>query len=218
MLIQPDKLRKVLILIFSLLFVFLAIQVRFDMLFIHVIDNGATLIIQNLMPRHLQWWITFGASFAHYWIALPIMGILASLLYLMNYKIAMWWLITTQVLVMILVSIISFVLKIHWIDGFKLGPAIPNLLLLWWLQIFAICEVVIVPRLISDQRVRLFMTVCAVMLWMAMLVACIQKYNIPLSSGLGSLFFGYFWWQFSEEQYRKRANHWRRVLEIDTLI
>ncbi|WP_242651990.1 MULTISPECIES: phospholipid phosphatase [Leuconostoc] len=147
------------------------------MLFIHVIDNGATLIIQNLMPRHLQWWITFGASFAHYWIALPIMGILASLLYLMNYKIAMWW-----------------------------------------LQIFAICEVVIVPRLISDQRVRLFMTVCAVMLWMAMLVACIQKYNIPLSSGLGSLFFGYFWWQFSEEQYRKRANHWRRVLEIDTLI
>lgn len=152
MLIQPDKLRKILILIFSLLFLALAIQVRFDMLFIHVIDNGATLVIQNLIPQSLQRWINFGGSFAHYWIALPIMGVLASLLYLMNYKIAMWWLVITQVLGMILTLIISFVLKIHWVDGLKFGPTIPNLLLLWWLQILAICEVIIIPRLITKKQ------------------------------------------------------------------
>ncbi|ETI99866.1 MAG: hypothetical protein Q611_LSC00199G0001, partial [Leuconostoc sp. DORA_2] len=51
MLIQPDRLRKLLIVVFSVLFLVLAIQVRFDMLFVHVLDNGGTLVIQNLLPH-----------------------------------------------------------------------------------------------------------------------------------------------------------------------
>ena len=65
MLIQPDKLRKLLILIFCALFLFLAIQVRFDMLFMHVIDNGASLVIKNLIPRGVQNWISLGGLLSH---------------------------------------------------------------------------------------------------------------------------------------------------------
>ena len=86
MLIQPDKLRKLLILVFSALFLFLAIQIRFDMLFMHVIDNGASLVIQNLIPHGVQNWINFGGLFAHYWILVPAMVLVSSLLYFMNYK------------------------------------------------------------------------------------------------------------------------------------
>ncbi len=41
MLIQPDKLRKYLMLIFGGFFLILAIQVRFNLLFIHVMNDGA---------------------------------------------------------------------------------------------------------------------------------------------------------------------------------
>ena len=218
MLIQPDKLRKLLILVFSALFLFLAIQIRFDMLFMHVIDNGASLVIQNLIPHGVQNWINFGGLFAHYWILVPAMVLVSSLLYFMNYIIAMWWFIITQVLSMLLALTISFILQIHWVSGPKLGPAIPNILLLWWLQLLATIAVIIMPNLVKNRRMRLGLTMVTIILWWLMLMACIQRNDMPFSSGLGSLFFGYFWWQLSEYQYRKRAKHWRHVLEIDTLI
>ncbi|MEX0380077.1 phospholipid phosphatase [Leuconostoc sp. MS02] len=218
MLIQPDKLRKLFIAIFSVLFLLLAIQVRFDMLFMHVIDNGAALVIQNLIPRGLQVWITFGGIFVHYWIVILAMAIIFSLLYFMNYKIAMWWFIVTQLLAMIFALAMSFILQIHWSAGPKLGPTIPNLLLLWWLQLLAIAAVVIMPRFVKNRRIRQGLTLLVIILWGLMLMACMQRHDMPFSSGLGSLFFGYFWWQFSEYYYRKRAKHWQRVLEIDTLI
>ncbi|MGY3742761.1 phospholipid phosphatase [Leuconostoc inhae] len=218
MLIQPDKLRKLLIVVFSALFLLLAIQIRFNMLFMHVIDNGASLVIQNLIPHSLQYWISFGGLFTHYWILVPAMALVSSSLYFMNYKIAMWWFIVTQVLAMILALTISVILKIHWLSGPKLGPTIPNILLVLWLQILAIAAVIIMPRLVKNRRIRQAVTIVTIMLWLLMLMACIQRNDMPFSSGLGSLFFGYFWWQLSEQQYRKRAKHWRHVLEIDTLI
>jgi len=47
MLIQPDKLRKCLMLIFGGLFLILAIQVRFNLLFIHVMNDGAELATRD---------------------------------------------------------------------------------------------------------------------------------------------------------------------------
>lgn len=192
MLIQPDKLRKLLILIFSALFLFLAIQIRFDMLFMHVIDNGASLVIQNLMPRGVQNWINLGGLFAHYWILVPAMVFVSSLLYFMNYKIAMWWFIVTQVLSMLLALTISFILQIHWVSGPKFGPTIPNILLVWWLQLLAIVVVIIVPRFVKNRRLRQGITMFAIIFWWLMLMVCIQRNDMPFSSGLGSLFLAIF--------------------------
>lgn len=218
MLIQPDKLRKLFILIFGVLFLALAIQVRFDMLFMHVIDNGMSLVVHNLLPQNLQGWIGFGNLFAHYWVVFLIMVLITSLLYLMDYKIAMGWFIVNQILTMILSLVLSLILQIHWVNGIEFGPTIPNLLLACWVQSLAIIAVVIVPRFVKNQRACWVITALFVVLWLLILLAEIQRNDMPLSSGLGSLFFGYFWWQFSEQQYRKHAKHWRHVLEIDTLI
>ena len=64
----------------------------------------------------------------------------------------------------------------------------------------------------------LFRSTVTVVFWLLILLARMKFADMPLSSGMGALFFGYFWWQLSEQQYRKRAQHWRSVLKIDTQI
>ena len=218
MLIQPDKLRKCLILIFGGLFLILAIQVRFNLLFMHVMNDGAELAVHNFMPQLVQQGIGFASLLNHYWLAMfGIIG-LSGLLYLFNYKIAMGWLIATQVLVLLVVELLSMVLTTYWDKGFKMGSMMPDFLLVWWFQILAVIAAIIVPRLTADWQWQWGIQLLAVFGWCLMALARMQQNGMLLSSELGALCFGYFWWQLSEQQYRRHAKHWRRVLEIDTLI
>ena len=152
MLIQPDKLRKCLILIFGGLFLILAIQVRFNLLFMHVMNDGAELAVHNFMPQLVQQGIGFASLLNHYWLAMfGIIG-LSGLLYLVNYKIAMGWLIATQVLVLLVVELLSMVLTTYWDKGFKMVSMMPDFLLVWWFQILAVIAAIIVPRLTADWQ------------------------------------------------------------------
>ncbi len=218
MLIQPDRLRKLLIVVFSVLFLVLAIQVRFDMLFVHVLDNGGTLVIQNLLPHALAIWVALGGLFAHYWVIVLLSIGLALFFKAINYQIAMWWFLITQFAVLLLTGILSLILQVYWSNGLKIGPMMPDLLLVWWLQFLAVIVAIILPRVCQNQRTRVIITTVTVVFWLLILLARMKFADMPLSSGMGALFFGYFWWQLSEQQYRKRAQHWRSVLEIDTQI
>ena len=191
MLIQPDKLRKCLMLIFGGLFLILAIQVRFNLLFIHVMNDGAELAVHNFIPQFVQQGIGFAGLLTHYWLA--ILGLLV-------------------------VELLSTVLTTYWDKGFKMGPMMPDLLLVWWFQILAVIAVIIVPRLTANWQWQWGIQLLVVFVWCLMALARMQQNGMPLSSELGALCFGYFWWQLSEQQYRRHAKHWRHVLEIDTLI
>lgn len=138
--------------------------------------------------------------------------------YLVNYKIAMGWLIATQILGLLVVELLSTVLTTYWDKGFKMGPMMPDLLLVWWFQILAVIAVIIVPRLTANWQWQWGIQLLVVFGWCLMVLARMQQNGMPLSSELGALCFGYFWWQLSEQQYRRHAKHWRHVLEIDTLI
>lgn len=218
MLIQPDKLRKCLMLIFGGLFLILAIQVRFNLLFMHVMNDGAELAVHNFMLQIVQQGIGFASLLNHYWLAMfGIIG-LSGLLYLVNYKIAMGWLIATQVIGLLVVELLSMVLTTYWDKGFKMGAMMPDLLLVWWFQILAVIAAIIVPRLTADWQWQWGIQLLVVFGWCLMALARMQQNGMLLSSELGALCFGYFWWQLSEQQYRRHAKHWCRVLEIDTLI
>ena len=218
MLIQPDRLRKLLIVVFSVLFLVLAIQVRFDMLFVHVLDNGGTLVIQNLLLHALAIWVALGGLFAHYWVIVLLSIGLALFFKAINYQIAMWWFLITQFAVLLLTGVLSLILQVYWSNGLKIGPMMPDLLLVWWLQFLAVIVAIILPRVCQHQRTRVIITTVTVVFWLLILLARMKFADMPLSSGMGALFFGYFWWQLSEQQYRKRAQHWRSVLKIDTQI
>ncbi|WP_010001013.1 hypothetical protein [Leuconostoc lactis] len=205
-------------LIFGGLFLILAIQVRFNLLFMHVMNDGAELAVHNFMPQLVQQGIGFAGLLNHYWLAmLGIIG-LSGLLYLVNYKIAMGWLIATQVLGLLVIELLSMVLTTYWDKGFKMGSMMPDFLLVWWFQILAVIAAIIVPRLTADWQWQWGIQLLVVFGWCLMALARMQQNGMLLSSELGALCFGYFWWQLSEQQYRRHAKHWRRVLEIDTLI
>lgn len=218
MLIQPDKLRKLLIIVFSCLFLILAIQIRFDLLFMHVMDNGAELAVHNFVPQAVQTWINVASILNHYWLAILGTAGLATLFYIANYKIAMGWFIATQMIAMLVSEIVSAILQVHWDNGVQFGPMMPDLLLVWWFQVFAVIMVIFVPKLTPKRKLQWGLQGLAVILWCLIAMSRMQQNDMPLSSGLGALIFSYFWWQFSEQQYRKRAKHWRDVLKIDTSI
>ncbi len=131
MLIQSDKLRKFLMLIFMGLFLIVAIQVRFNLLFMHVMNDGAELAVQHFMPQVVQQGILVTALLNHYWLAILVMAGIAALLALIDYKIAMGWFVVTQILVMIVVGLLSTVLAVYWDHGLKMGAMMPDLLLIW---------------------------------------------------------------------------------------
>lgn len=62
----------------------------------------------------------------------------------------MGWLIATQILGLLVVELLSTVLTTYWDKGFKMGPMMPDLLLVWWFQILAVIAVIIVPRLTAN--------------------------------------------------------------------
>ncbi len=218
MLIEPDKFRKVLILIFSCLFLILAIQVRFNLLFMHVLDDGAELAVRHLLPQTVQSWVSLAGICNHYWLAALFTVGLACLLYWVNYKIAMGWLLVTQLLALFVAAVVTVLLQLQWHNGVHLGPMVPDLLSSWWLQILAVLFVIFLPRLMTQLKWRLVVQGCIILFWCLLALARMQQNHLSLSSELGALLFGYFWWQLSEQQYRKHAKHWREVLKIDTSI
>ena len=218
MLIQSDKLRKFLMLIFMGLFLIVAIQVRFNLLFMHVMNDGAELAVQHFMPQVVQQGILVTALLNHYWLGILVMAGIAALLALIDYKIAMGWFVVTQILVMIVVGLLSTVLAVYWDHGLKMGAMMPDLLLIWWFQILAVMAVILVPRVTPERRWQWGMQALVVLIWCLLALDRMQQNGMPLSSVLGAICFGYFWWQLCEQQYRRHAKHWRHVLKIDTLI
>lgn len=214
-LIQPDKLRKLLIIIFGLVFTVFCLAVRFNAVLVTFGDDAATLVVQNMLPHSLQALITIGHLFAHYWVVLPFIALMAGVLYLAQYKIAMWWFIFSQVMGMLVCLIVSIVVCISWDNGLKLRDMMPNLLLVWWSQILILVVALIVPRLFQSRRLQIMMNWLIGVFWIFMMISLVQINNMLLSSGLGALLFGYFWWQLTAQTYRKRARQWQHVLKID---
>ncbi len=214
-LIQPDKLRKLLIIIFGLVFAVFCLAARFNAVLVTFGDDAATLVVQNMLPHSLQALITIGHLFAHYWVVLPFIALMAGVLYLAQYKIAMWWFIISQAMGMLVCLIVAIVVGISWDNGLKLRDMMPNLLLVWWSQILFLVVALIVPRLFQSRRLQIMMNWLIGVFWIFMMISLVQINNMLLSSGLGALLFGYFWWQLTAQTYRKRARQWQYVLKID---
>lgn len=214
-LIQPDKLRKLLIIIFGLVFAVFCLSVRFNAVLLTFGDDAATLVVQNMLPHSLQALITIGHLFAHYWVVLSFIALMAGVLYLAQYKIAMWWFIISQAMGMLVCLIVAIVVGISWDNGLKLRDMMPNLLLVWWSQILFLMVALIVPRLFQSRRLQIMMNWLIGVFWIFMMISLVQINNMLLSSGLGALLFGYFWWQLTAQTYRKRARQWQHVLKID---
>ena len=214
-LIQPDKLRKLLIIIFGVVFIVFCLAVRFNAVLVTFGDDAATLVVQNMLPHSLQALITIGHLFAHYWVVLPFIALMAGVLYLAQYKIAMWWFIISQIMGMLVCLIVAIVVGISWDNGLKLRDMMPNLLLVWWSQILFLVVALIVPRLFQSRRLQIMMNWLIGVFWIFMMISLVQNNNMLLSSGLGALLFGYFWWQLTAQTYRKRARQWQHVLKID---
>ncbi|WP_370568019.1 phospholipid phosphatase [Leuconostoc sp. S50] len=214
-LIQPDKLRKLLIIIFGVVFIVFCLAVRFNAVLVAFGDDAATLVVQNMLPHSLQALITIGHLFAHYWLVLPFIALMAGVLYLAQYKIAMWWFIISQIMGMLVCLIVAIVVGISWDSGLQLRDMMPNLLLVWWLQVLFLVVALILPRLLKSRRLQIIMSTLIGAFWLFMMISLMQANNMLLSSGIGALLFGYFWWQLSAQIYRKRARQWQHVLKID---
>lgn len=214
MLIPPDKLRKILIITFGIIFVFLGIQVRFHMIFMQVLDATTDFAVNNILSLKIPLYLGLGNLFSHYWVVISLIAVMVAFLYLIKYKIAAWWFAITQLIAMLLTWVITIILRIHWQDGPKIGETIPNLLLVWWLQLLLLL-VIIMPYLVKSRKIQVMINILIGLFWLSIMLARIQSHHMALTSGLGAITFGYFWWQFSAQQYYKRARHWQKVLEID---
>ncbi|TYC46402.1 phospholipid phosphatase [Leuconostoc litchii] len=214
MLIPPDKVRKRLIIIFGIAFIFLAIQVRFHTIFIQVIDAASDFVVHGILATKVPLFFSLGHFFANYWVVILMILVVVSFLSFINYQVAAWWFGIMQVLGMLVTWLITFILRIHWQDGPQLGETIPSLLLMWWMQILLIV-IIIVSHLVKSRNIQIVFCILLVSFWSIIMLDRIFSYNMAFTSGLGAMTFGYSWWQFSAKQYYEHAKHWQKVLKID---
>ncbi|MCO6183266.1 hypothetical protein AAYR18_01040 [Leuconostoc fallax] len=213
MLVSKDRTRKVLIPIFFVLFLVLALIVRLGSHMMLLLDDLSGVVTQEYTPRILMFFSTIGGLLAHYPVVIIVTLLVASFLYLVRFQVAAMWFLLMQSLLLPIVMLLTVIINVHWDNGLQIGDTIPNLLVTWWFEIFSVFFTLIFPKMVRSQSAQYIVMGVMFLIWIGILLAQLQR-GIALSTLVGAMLFGYFWWQLSQQLYLKLAKKGQIIFSL----
>lgn len=215
MLIPADRFRKLLTIIFGTAFIFLALEVRFHGTYVQVLDSLSSFAVQNSLATRLQGPLTVLSWLSPIWVVAVLSFFFYGFLLLAHYRVAANWFLINQVVGTGVALILSVIIKLDYAGGFVLTGFMPDLDLLAWLYFLLNIVAIVFTRLFTNHFIRFVAVGLVAVFWLGLLLAQMAYQDMPLSSALGALTFGYAWWQWQERLYRRLGKHWQQLFNID---
>ncbi|MDN6900336.1 phosphatase PAP2 family protein [Oenococcus sicerae] len=214
MIVDRDRIRKLLIYIFIALFLFIAIFSWLSSPILYLIDSFTTEILSsshNIILSILFW---MGANFSRPLISFILTLICAFLLWGNNFKIPAAWFLFTMIGSMLAEMILSLITPwpLPVSKPSSIDRSFPSLAVLMTFLLIQFFFVIVVPEFNKRAKKVKNRTIAIIILWLVLVCFAVVAYRYnTISDVFAALFFGYAWFLLSEEFYYNYARIFVRL-------
>lgn len=207
MLVDYDKNRNFIKKIFAILFIVVAIIAKLNFAAIILLNTTFRDVFGEFMPHKIHFIKSIGSVTDSFIIVILCLGIILSLLYFLEYRVAIYWLLISLAIMILAIFIFSAIFRISlsgivWKTFPALKVAIQFLLLCLWNDLLAIR--------IRNKKLRLLFEFIPVFCFACSLVYGLVSDEYELMSMIAAVCLSYSWWGYICNFYLRYANAWNK--------
>ncbi|WP_061992603.1 hypothetical protein [Fructobacillus ficulneus] len=203
--------------IYLLIFIVLAVMLRFNSSLLEVFDAIFAIAAQEV-AKSLYFLAGPADFFSSLWVAWLATILWAFFIRYLGFKVGSWWVVVIATAFFLLMLLTSVLVFFSWSNGPSFNQTMPDLTLGMWGLLFCEIQNIIVKKIRSAGWLKFLIGKTMVLLWIMVAGNKIVNYDLSFTTAVGSILLSYVFARFAMKLYLKNAKAWLSIFAVDGKI